>query len=218
MEAAAASQDERRSGQVALFASSSEHGSESTVPEPDVPEWDDTTLARCEKETLGFYITSHPLAPYAPDIERLGVTPTDRLADAGDGPHRTASLAARLAAREACAKLFPRETALGQVAPEDFSVATDNYGAPQVVCGPRAAELLGRHRIASISLSLTHDRASASAMALATRATVSAQVKRPAAIPIAILILLVRLFISHLGIKTNAARVRATPTRVSAEV
>ncbi|MEW6682283.1 MAG: DNA polymerase III subunit alpha [Nitrospirota bacterium] len=85
MEAAAASQDERRSGQVALFGSSTEHEPADTAPEPVMPEWDDTTLARCEKETLGFYITSHPLAPYAPDAERLGVTPTDRLADAGDG-------------------------------------------------------------------------------------------------------------------------------------
>ena len=115
-------------------------------------------------------------------IERLlAETPTadlgklfsaQELADAGDGPGRAASLAARFAAKEACLKLFPRETALGKIEPADFSVARDTYGAPQVVCGPRAAELLGRHRIASISLSLTHDRASASAMALATRATV----------------------------------------------
>jgi KDO2-lipid IV(A) lauroyltransferase len=94
------------------------------------------------------------------------------LADAGDGPGRAASLAARFAAKEACLKLFPRETALGKIEPADFSVVRDGYGAPQVVCAPRAAELLGRHRIASISLSLTHDRSSASAMALATRATV----------------------------------------------
>ncbi len=115
-------------------------------------------------------------------IERLlAETPTadlgklfsaQELADAGDGPGRAASLAARFAAKEACLKLFPRETALGKIEPADFSVARDNYGAPQVVCGPRAAELLGRHRIASIALSLTHDRASASAMALATRAAV----------------------------------------------
>ena len=93
------------------------------------------------------------------------------LADAGDSRERAASLAARFAAKEACAKLFPRETALGQLAPEDFSVARDNYGAPQVVCGPRAQAALGRHRIASISLSLTHDRTSASAVALAVPAT-----------------------------------------------
>jgi KDO2-lipid IV(A) lauroyltransferase len=41
------------------------------------------------------------------------------------------------------------------------------------VCGPRAERVLGRHRIASISLSLTHDRVSASAVALAVPAHIA---------------------------------------------
>src|SRR5262245_50486813 len=91
----------------------------------------------------------------------------DEIADSGEGPGRAASLAARFAAKEACLKLFPREAASGEIAAVDFAVATDNYGAPHVVCMPRAADVLGRHRIASIALSLTHDRLSASAVALA---------------------------------------------------
>jgi phosphopantetheine--protein transferase-like protein len=94
------------------------------------------------------------------------------LADAGDGPGRAASLAARFAAKEACAKLFPRETARGQLLPEDFSVVSDNYGAPQAVAAPNAATAMGRHRISGIALSLTHDRTSASAVALAEPAVV----------------------------------------------
>jgi len=94
------------------------------------------------------------------------------LADAGAGPGRAASLAARFAAKEACVKLFPREAALAQIEPADFSVASDNYGAPQVVCSRRAAILLGRHRIGRIALSLTHDRTSASAVALADAARI----------------------------------------------
>ena len=54
------------------------------------------------------------------------------LLDAGDGPGRAASLAARFAAKEACVKLFPREAALGAVGPADFSVSRDGYGAPAV--------------------------------------------------------------------------------------
>ena len=92
------------------------------------------------------------------------------LADSGDGPGRAASLAARFAAKEACLKLFPREAALGAIVPADFSIARDNYGAPRVVCGPRAEAVLGRHRIASIAVSMTHDRGSASAVAQAERA------------------------------------------------
>jgi len=92
------------------------------------------------------------------------------LHDSGQGPGRAASLAARFAAKEACVKLFPREAALGTIAVEDFSIARDDYGAPRVVCSPRATALLGRHRIASIEVSLTHDRASASAVAQVRRA------------------------------------------------
>jgi KDO2-lipid IV(A) lauroyltransferase len=88
------------------------------------------------------------------------------LDDAGDGEGRAASLAARFAAKEACVKLFPREAALAQIEPHDFSVARDGYGAPQVVLGARAEGLAGRYRLGPIALSLTHDRASASAVAL----------------------------------------------------
>jgi KDO2-lipid IV(A) lauroyltransferase len=83
------------------------------------------------------------------------------------GPGRAASLAARFAAKEACLKLFPRETALGTIVAEDFSVARDAYGAPHVVCGAAAQTVLGRNRIKGISVSLSHDRTSATAVALA---------------------------------------------------
>jgi KDO2-lipid IV(A) lauroyltransferase len=101
----------------------------------------------------------------AQDLLRI-FSPTE-LAEAGAGPGRAASLAARFAAKEACLKLFPRETALEQIGAADFSVARDNYGAPRVECSDDAAAVMGRHRIGSISLSLTHDRTSASAVALA---------------------------------------------------
>ena len=117
-------------------------------------------------------------------IERLlAETPADglrrffteqELADAGEGPGRAASLAARFATKEACAKLFPRETARGRLLPEDFSVRNDNYGAPQVVAAPNAAAAMGLHRIGRIALSLTHDRVSASAVALAEPAVSAA--------------------------------------------
>ncbi|MFO1323911.1 MAG: 4'-phosphopantetheinyl transferase superfamily protein [Burkholderiales bacterium] len=94
------------------------------------------------------------------------------LADAGDGPGRAASLAARFAAKEACVKLFPREAALAQIEPSDFSVTRDNFGAPQVVLGPRAEFVAGRHRLGPIALSMTHDRTSASAVAVAQPATI----------------------------------------------
>jgi KDO2-lipid IV(A) lauroyltransferase len=89
------------------------------------------------------------------------------LREAGGGPGRAASLAARFAAKEACCKLFPRETALGVVEPADFSVRRDAYGAPGLEVSPRAQAVLDRHRIAALRLSLTHTETSASAIAWA---------------------------------------------------
>ena len=89
----------------------------------------------------------------------------EELHDAGDGPGRAAALAARFAAKEACLKLFPRETALETIAAGDFSVSRDNYGAPRILCSDAAVVVMGRHRIERIDLSLTHDRNQASAIA-----------------------------------------------------
>jgi KDO2-lipid IV(A) lauroyltransferase len=91
----------------------------------------------------------------------------EELRDSGESSGRAASLAARFAAKEACLKLFPRETALNLITAADFSVARDAYGAPRMQCSPAAEAVLGRHRIGAIAVSLTHDRAGASAVALA---------------------------------------------------
>jgi phosphopantetheinyl transferase (holo-ACP synthase) len=77
----------------------------------------------------------------------------------------------RLAAKEACLKLFPRETARGLIGPADFALARDGYGAPRVVCSPRALELIARHRLKTIAVSLAHDKTSASAVAVAEPAS-----------------------------------------------
>jgi phosphopantetheine--protein transferase-like protein len=87
------------------------------------------------------------------------------LIDAGNGPGRTASLAARFAAKEACCKLFPRETTLGVIGAGDFSVERNAYGAPCVKPSSAAQTVLDHHRVACIHVSLTHTETSASAMA-----------------------------------------------------
>ena len=89
------------------------------------------------------------------------------LADAGTGPGRAASLAARFAAKEACCKLFPRETALGVIGPADFAVERDAYGAPCMKSSVNAQAVLDRHRVARLRVSLTHTETSASAIAWA---------------------------------------------------
>jgi KDO2-lipid IV(A) lauroyltransferase len=89
------------------------------------------------------------------------------LEQAGNGSGRLQSLAARFAAKEACCKLFPRETSLGRIAPADFSIQRDAYGAPGIRASEAAQSVLDRHRIAAIRVSLTHTDTTASAIAWA---------------------------------------------------
>jgi KDO2-lipid IV(A) lauroyltransferase len=125
--------------------------------------------ARCGIDTVEIARVER-LVRETPPADLAKLFSREELRDAGDGPGRAASLAARFAAKEACLKLFPRETALGKIAQADFAVTRDNYGAPEVRCSDAALEVLGRNRVRSIALSLTHDRASASAVALAEAA------------------------------------------------
>ena len=128
---------------------------------------------RCGIDTVEIARIERLLAASPPEhLQRMFTT--QEFADSGEGAGRAASLAARFAAKEACAKLFPRELALGQIEPEDFSVARDGYGAPQVVCNAKAQALLDRHRIKAIAVSLTHDRSNASAVALAVPEAIDA--------------------------------------------
>ena len=122
--------------------------------------------ARCGIDTVEIGRIER-LVRESPEADLARLFSTDELRDAGEGPGRAASLAARFAAKEACLKLFPRETALGQLGPADFAVARDNYGAPRIQCSPSALDVLARNRVATIAISLTHDRTSASAVAIA---------------------------------------------------
>ena len=125
---------------------------------------------RCGIDTVAVARVERMLA--ANDAASIGRLFSAReLADAGEGPGRAASLAARFAAKEACLKLFPRETALEAIAASDFSVERDDYGAPRVVPGPAAEVVMGRYRIARIALSMSHDATNANAVAVAERAT-----------------------------------------------
>ncbi len=54
-------------------------------PLPDMKEWDESQLLRCEKEALGFFITGHPLAKQAPIIKKFANTDTLKLRELPDG-------------------------------------------------------------------------------------------------------------------------------------
>ena len=64
---------QRRSGQMSFFGGGLMGGELDKPPVrfPDVEPWSESQLLQAEKETLGFYITSHPLVKYGREIKAL---------------------------------------------------------------------------------------------------------------------------------------------------
>jgi len=98
----------------------------------------------------------------------------DELAYAESGSNPAQKLAARFAAKEACAKLFPREIALGHIEPIDFRVERGGHGQPLVAVSERALAVLNKYQVTEIGLSMTHTEISATAMAVAQPQPVTA--------------------------------------------
>ena len=64
MQAGASAMADRRSGQKGLFDDSDQGDDAAPAPLPEVPEFEEKEKLSLEKEVLGFYLTSHPLAEY----------------------------------------------------------------------------------------------------------------------------------------------------------
>ena len=67
IQAGASAQADKKSGQLNLFGTPEPAANEEpeAVDMPDVPVWEERETLVFEKEVLGFYLTSHPLAEYA---------------------------------------------------------------------------------------------------------------------------------------------------------
>jgi DNA polymerase-3 subunit alpha len=72
---------DRQRGQSSLFGALEEK-SAAVMPETisSLPEWPQHELLANEKELLGFYVTGHPLTPYAPILEKYALHKTSDLA------------------------------------------------------------------------------------------------------------------------------------------
>jgi DNA polymerase-3 subunit alpha len=57
----------------------------STPKLPDIEEWDDNMLLSLEKESLGFYVTGHPLDKYQETIQKYTTVNTVTIQDMADG-------------------------------------------------------------------------------------------------------------------------------------
>ena len=80
MARAASVQRDRMVGQANLFGGVANETDSSYQQIPDIIEWSEHQLLAFEKEALGFYITGHPLAQYAPLMKLYATASTDTIA------------------------------------------------------------------------------------------------------------------------------------------
>ena len=72
-------QRSRASGQTDLFGALGASMPAVEPPLPEVPEWEYSELLKGEKETLGFYISGHPLAGYEEALKDFADVDVDQL-------------------------------------------------------------------------------------------------------------------------------------------
>jgi len=81
-----AAAEDRKSGQMNLFGSFAESEPQPAAARfPDVEPLSEAQLLQAEKDSLGFYVTSHPLVGYGRELESLGTATCAALADLAAG-------------------------------------------------------------------------------------------------------------------------------------
>jgi DNA polymerase III subunit alpha len=86
MDQAKAVQRDKQSGQMSLFAVTPkvEKSEVTEIVMPDIPEWDEHKRLALEKETVGFYITGHPLDDALGEIRTVTDSDIHNLAEWGE--------------------------------------------------------------------------------------------------------------------------------------
>jgi DNA polymerase-3 subunit alpha len=99
MESGARLQRDRKMGQKTFFEAFSEHSPRTAAVLPDVGEWPESMLLAHEKDMLGFYLSSHPLAKYSQLIRGYSTATTATLRQVHD--NRTVTVGGLLTRVEA---------------------------------------------------------------------------------------------------------------------
>lgn len=94
MEQAQAAQRDRLSGQKSLFGMlpGTEAAKSIEIKLPDIPEWPDKDKLAAEKETVGFYLTGHPLASHRRELQMVTTSTLTDLAELHNQPVRVGGL------------------------------------------------------------------------------------------------------------------------------
>ncbi len=78
---AAGIQSDKQKGQSSLFGAFEEKAAPPAEEENPLPEWPQHELLAYEKELLGFYVTGHPLTPFAPLLKKYALANTAQLSE-----------------------------------------------------------------------------------------------------------------------------------------
>ncbi len=146
IESGARAQRDRATGQVGLFAVMGGEAMPAEIRLPDLEEWSQREILTGEKETVGFYITGHPLAHHKEALEEFASASVESLATTSQGETvRVGGLIADLTVRNTKKgdrfALFQLEDASGSVKvvcwPETFSKSARlvSNEAAVLVCG-----------------------------------------------------------------------------------
>jgi DNA polymerase-3 subunit alpha len=85
LQSGARRQQDKKAGQMSMFGSLGAAAAKSDETLPDVEEWPESALLKAEKESLGFYVTSHPLTRYEEVIRHFSNASAASLAEMKDG-------------------------------------------------------------------------------------------------------------------------------------
>jgi len=121
---------DRDSGQVGLFAMAG--GGPAKLNIPKLGEWPDRLKLSKEKEALGFYITGHPMASYASEVESFANATT------ADLPELNREAEVRLAAIAATMKVVVTRKSGKRMA---FVTMEDQVGSVEMIVFPKTFEL-----------------------------------------------------------------------------
>lgn len=86
LDEAAKHQEQEAVGQFSIFDTMDD---KKEIELPNVPEWKESQLLAFEKESMGFYISGHPLAAFQEDMKRYGTATTETLENTPDGKEVT---------------------------------------------------------------------------------------------------------------------------------
>lgn len=85
LERAQVVQRDRQSGQLNMFELLRNRKRAASPPLPDVPAWDSRTTLQYEKESIGFYVSGHPLDHYADQLATLCSADSQRVRERPEG-------------------------------------------------------------------------------------------------------------------------------------